>query len=191
MPETVTFETVTGLILAGGQGSRMGGADKGLVDYRGSPLVGHAITRLAPQVDAMIVSANRNIERYTAFGIPVVADLIPGYSGPLAGLHAGLHACRSPLLVCIPCDAPRFPNDLVARLTAALRQAPAAYAITRERSHPVFLACRRDLRDDLENYLKSGERRVGHWLQRAGATAVTFDDEAAFANFNEAGDLKA
>lgn len=189
MPSTFDRDSITGLILAGGQGSRMGGADKGLVEFRGRPLVEHAITRLAPQVDRLVISANRNTERYTALGAPVVADLTPDFPGPLAGLLAGLHACRTPRLVCVPCDVPRFPVDLAARLTAALDRAPAAYAVTPQREHPIFLACRIDVRKELEAALKAGDRRVGAWLAHIGAVPVSFDDEAAFANFNRREDL--
>lgn len=189
MHDAFDRQSITGLILAGGQGSRMGGADKGWVDYRGHPLVAHVLARLAPQVGPLLISANRNLERYAAFAAPVLTDALPGYPGPLAGLHAGLSACTTPRLVCVPCDAPLFSADLVARLSAALEWAPAAYAVTRVRRHPIFLACKRGVKDDLESYLMAGERRVGNWLERIGALAVEFEDEAEFANFNQADDL--
>lgn len=113
---------ITGLVLAGGLGRRMGGIDKGLQEFRGEPMVAQVIRRFAPQVDALIVNANQNIERYAAFGHPVVPDVITGYAGPLAGLHAGLNACRTPLLVTSPCDSPFLPLDLVARLHEALER---------------------------------------------------------------------
>ena len=182
-------DDITGLILAGGQGTRMGGADKGLVEFRGKPLIEYALTRLAPQVGRLVISANRNTERYAALGAPVVTDLMPDFPGPLAGLLAGLHACRTPRLVCVPCDVPRFPVDLAARLTAALDPAPAAYAVTPQREHPIFLACGVHVRKDLEATLKAGERRVGAWLAHIGAVPVSFDDETAFANFNRHVDL--
>ncbi|HMX17345.1 MAG TPA: molybdenum cofactor guanylyltransferase, partial [Rhodocyclaceae bacterium] len=111
---------VTGLVLAGGLGRRMGGADKGLLDYAGRALVAAAIERLRPQVGTLMVNANRNGEAYAAFGFPVLADAVAGFAGPLAGLQAGLAACTTPLLVTVPCDSPDAPRDLVARLGAAL-----------------------------------------------------------------------
>lgn len=177
---------ITGLILAGGQGSRMDGRDKGLENYRGRPLVEWAMERLQSQVNSLIISANRHQERYAAYGHPLVSDDLPDYPGPLAGLHAGLEACATPLLACIPCDTPHFPSDLVERLHAAMTQAsaPAAWACTNEGEHPVFLLCQKALAADLQSYLQQGERRVRGWLHRVGGVPVRFPNEKAFANFN-------
>lgn len=178
---------VDGLILAGGAGRRMGGEDKGLLTFNGRTLVAHAIARLRPQVEQLYLSANRNLPRYAALDFPVLTDLLPDLPGPLAGLHAGLAACNGDILVCVPCDTPGFPVDLVSRLIAGLSefpQAPATWAITAEREHPVFMACRRSVLPKLEDYLQRGERRVGGWLHEIGAVPVVFPDEAAFANFN-------
>ena len=175
---------VDGLILAGGEGRRMGGQDKGLLQYAGHTLVECAVARLQPQVQQLHLSANRNLPRYEALGFPVLTDLLPGLPGPLAGLHAGLNACSGEILVCVPCDTPQFPFDLVRRLLAGLGDAPAAWAATREREHPVFMACRRTALPKLEDYLQRGERRVSGWLKEIGAVPVMFPDESAFANFN-------
>lgn len=180
-------EGITGLILAGGQGSRMGGTDKGLLPLQGRPLAAWTLERLAPQVDRIVVSANRNIEEYAAFGHPVVSDADPGsYEGPLAGVLAGLLACATPLLAIVPCDAPRFPEDLVEKLAQALRdsQAPLAYAVTPVRTHPVFMLCRRKVLPALEDYLAQGHRKIAYWQDELGAVKVVFPDEPAFANFN-------
>jgi formate dehydrogenase major subunit len=193
---------VTGLVLAGGRGSRMGGVDKGLQPYRGRPLVAHVLERLAPQVGAVVVNANRNAEAYAAFGHPVVADAASEYAGPLAGFLAGLKACASPWLVTAPCDAPHLPADLVTRLAAAAldRGAPIALAATaepagpggaRRQPQPVFALLRRELADDLEAALAAGERKIDRWMARHGAVEVLFDDATAFFNANTAADLTA
>lgn len=183
---------VTGLILAGGEGRRMGGADKGLLDFRGKALVAHVVERLAPQVDALLISANRNPERYAALGYPVLGDDLPGYQGPLAGLRAGLAACATPWLVCCPCDCPQLPEDLVARLMAAAadKQAALAVAVTPAGMQPTFQLLRRELLPELDAYLAAGERRVGQWCRQRHAAEATFPDAAAFANLNSPEDLR-
>lgn len=176
---------ITGLILAGGRGARMGGADKGLADFRGRPLIDVVIERLAPQVDRILINANRNSDAYRACGCEVIADADPAsFSGPLAGLRAGLAACATPWLAAVPCDVPGFPRDLVARLQAGLAGADAAYAVTDSGAHPVFLLCRRELLDPLDAWLADGHRRMTAWLATVQARTVRFDDEAAFTNLN-------
>lgn len=185
------FAEVTGLILAGGLARRMHGNDKGLVALAGRPLVAHVIERFAPQVGPLLISANRNREDYAAFGHPVIADALPDYAGPLAGLHAALLACRTPLLATVPCDAPRLPEDLVARLRAELRTgaAPAAVAFAGERLQPTFMLCRREIFGELERYLGGGGRRIHTWLEGIGAVAVPFPDSNAFINVNTPSEL--
>lgn len=178
---------ITGLVLAGGLGRRMGGVDKGLVELDGQPMVAHVLARLAPQVDALLINANQNAERYGAFGHPVVPDRIEGYAGPLAGLHAGLAAASTPLLVTVPCDSPFLPLDLVARLRTALETANAQLAVakTGEQAQPVFSLVRRDVLDDLAQFLAGGGRKIDAWYARLAVVEVPFDDEAeAFANIN-------
>ncbi|MCQ9377644.1 molybdenum cofactor guanylyltransferase MobA [Methyloversatilis sp. XJ19-49] len=187
-------EAITGLVLAGGLGRRMGGIDKGLQAFRGEPMVAHVIRRFAPQVDALIVNANQNIERYAAFGHPVVPDVITGYAGPLAGLHAGLNACRTPLLVTSPCDSPFLPLDLVARLRDALEREGADLAVARtgERSHPVFSLVRRHVLPGLTDFLDGGGRKVDLWYSALKVVEVSFDDQPdAFANINTLNELAA
>lgn len=174
------------MVLAGGEGRRMGGADKGLQLLDGSPLVRHALDRLRPQVAALLVSANRNLDLYAAFGATVVADPIPGYPGPLAGLLAGLENARTRLVASVPCDSPDFPGDLVARLHEAVTAgAPAASVRAGGRSHPVFCLVPRSLAPALRTHLEGGGRRVLEWLRGVGAVEVDFGEDAApFANLN-------
>jgi molybdenum cofactor guanylyltransferase len=164
----------------------MGGQDKGLVELNGRPLVAWTLERLLPQVSTALISVNRNQDRYAGLGYPIVNDALPDYPGPLAGLHAGLVACSTPLLACVPCDTPNFPPNLVAKLLAAIMQqaAPAAWAATDEGEHPVFMVCKKDLATSLGDYLNQGGRRVRDWLKQAGAVPAWFPDEKAFVNLN-------
>jgi molybdenum cofactor guanylyltransferase len=188
----VMSEKITGVILAGGLGRRMGGADKGLLELCGRPLAAWVAERLAPQVDELLISANRNGERYAALGHRVVGDRIPGFAGPLAGLHAALEAAAHPLVVTAPCDSPFLPADLVFRLFSGLTAtgAEVAVALTGGRAHPVFCLCRRGVLPQLANYLASGERRMAGWYATLKVVEVAFDDEAeAFANINSRDEL--
>lgn len=183
---------VTGLVLAGGQGSRMGGADKGLAPFRGRTMVEHVIERFAPQVDELLVNANRNPGAYARFGHPVIADEIPGFAGPLAGFERGLAHARGRLVATVPCDSPFLPLDLVARLRAALERegAQVAFARTDGQSHPVFCLMRRDVHASLREFLASGQRKIDRWTAGLATVEVPFDDEAgAFANINTAEEL--
>lgn len=178
---------VTGLVLAGGMGRRMGGVDKGLLPFRGRPLVVHVLERLRPQVDELLVNANRETDTYARFGCPVIADAIGGYAGPLAGLHSGLSAARNELVVTVPCDSPLLPADLVVRLLQALQRADADLAVARtgDQPHPVFCLCRRALLPNLTAYLEAGGRKIDAWYASLKTVEVPFDDEAdAFANIN-------
>lgn len=184
-------EKVTGLILAGGLGRRMGGRDKGLQPFRGRPMAAWAIERLAPQVDRLLINANQNLEAYAAFGYPVVPDRIAGFAGPLAGLHTGLLACETPLLATAPCDSPFLPGNLVASLRAALEAAGADLAVARtgEQPHPVFSLVRREVLDGLTAYLEAGGRKVDAWYAALEVVEVPFPDERAFANINTLDEL--
>jgi molybdopterin-guanine dinucleotide biosynthesis protein A len=183
---TTDRSSVTGLILAGGLATRMGGGEKALLDCGGRPLLAHVRERLAPQVASLLINANREHTRYRTFGLPLVADVIADHPGPLAGLHAGLLACGTPLLTTAPCDAPLLPLDLVARLRAALAvsDAPAAVAETSEGLQPTFILCRREAADSIAAYLAENQRSVHGWLERIGAVRVRFRDTGAFRNIN-------
>jgi len=180
-------DKITGVILAGGLGRRMGGTDKGLQELRGQPMVHWVIERLAPQVDELLINANQNGERYAAFGHRVVPDQIPDFAGPLAGLHAALAAATHPLVATAPCDSPFLPADLVFRLFSALTVANADLAVARtfDQSHPVFCLCRREVLPHLTEFLESGGRKVDRWYSTLQVVEVAFDDEAeAFENIN-------
>ena len=185
---------VTGLVLAGGMGRRMGGVDKGLVELDGRPMIAHVLARLAPQVGDVLVNANQNVERYGAFGYRVVPDVLGGFAGPLAGLHAGMTAARSAFVVTVPCDSPFLPMDLVARLGAALERAGAQLAVARtfDQPHPVFAFVRRDVLPSLAAFLEGGGRKIDAWYGALAVVEVNFDDEAdAFRNINTAEELAA
>lgn len=184
---------IAGVILAGGLGRRMGGADKGLVDYRGRPLVAHAVERLAPQVDELFINANRNADRYGAFGARVIPDRDRAFLGPLAGLSAALHETACDQVVSVPCDSPALPGDLVRRLGDGLQAAGADVAVARAagRLHPVFCLVRREVLATLDPYLAAGGRRVEEWVRSERWTAVDFDDDPdGFRNINTPEDLQ-
>ncbi|HXE37140.1 MAG TPA: molybdenum cofactor guanylyltransferase MobA [Azonexus sp.] len=180
-------DKITGVILAGGLGRRMGGIDKGLQELRGQPLVHWVVERLAPQVDELLINANQNGERYAAFGHRVVPDQIPDFAGPLAGLHAALSAATHPLVATAPCDSPFLPADLIARLFAALTAAQADLAVARtfDQPHPVFCLCKREVLPHLTEFLAGGGRKIDRWYSTLNIVEVAFDDEAdAFENIN-------
>ncbi len=183
---------ICGLVLAGGQGRRMGGVDKGLQPLRGRPLMQHVIDRLRPQVDTVLINANQNLARYAEFECPVVPDRVGGFAGPLAGLDAGLHATNAPFIVTVPCDSPFLPDDLVSRLATARSAIDADVAVARTgtQSHPVFaLVCTR-VRPHLADFLARGERKIDAWYASLTVVEVAFDDEAdAFANINTRAEL--
>jgi molybdenum cofactor guanylyltransferase len=182
---------VSGIVLAGGQGRRMGGVDKGLQQLRGKPMVEWVLARLAPQVAEIIVNANQNIQTYERYGHRVVSDEIAGFAGPLAGLHAGLKACAHPLVVTVPCDSPFLPSDLVSRLTDSLGENQLAVAKTGEQPHPVFALMKRQVRESLEAFLAAGGRKIDAWYAALKVVEVSFDDEAdAFRNINTLEELR-
>lgn len=189
-------EQVTGLVLAGGRGSRMGGVDKGLQNHQGLPLALHALLRLQPQVGHTMVNANRNLGAYEAFGVPVWPDALPDYPGPLAGFLAGLEHCETPYLVTVPCDTPQFPADLVQRLGRALlaEDAEIAIAATVEdgqlQPQPVFCLMRASLMDSLVAFVQGGQRKIDRWTGQHRCATVVFDDADAFFNANTADELQ-
>ena len=192
----IPAEHITGLVLAGGRGSRMGGVDKGLQNHLGIPLALHAMQRLSPQVGAVMISANRHLDAYASFGVPVWPDAMADHPGPLAGFLAGLEHCTTPYLVTVPCDTPNFPTDLVARLAAGLisQDAQIAIAATREAEgvqlQPVFCLMASGLKDSLTEFIASGQRKVERWTALHRCATVVFDDAAAFANANTSEELQ-
>jgi molybdenum cofactor guanylyltransferase len=191
----IAADQITGLILAGGRGSRMGGVDKGLQNHHGMPLALHALLRLGMQVGHTMINANRNLGAYEAFGVPVWPDPVGDYAGPLAGFLAGLERCETPLMLTVPCDTPNFPDDLVARLAAALdaQNADLAYAVTfedgREQRQPVFCLLKRELSESLVTFLHGGGHKIDAWFAQHRAVPVRFDDASAFFNANTMAEL--
>lgn len=193
-------QLITGLILAGGRGTRMGTVDKGLQVFRGSPMAMHAFLRLSPQVGEIIINANQHLAAYAAFGAKVWPDKIDGFAGPLAGLQTGLHHCKTPYLVSVPCDSPFLPADLVERLSNALisEQADVAVAVTIEsngetvakQAHPVFSLMKSSVLTHLNDFLDQGGRKVDTWYASLNIVEVVFDDVAAFRNINTLQDLR-
>jgi molybdopterin molybdotransferase len=189
-------ESISGLILAGGRGTRMGSVDKGLQAFGGTTMAAQVLARLAPQVGAMAINANRNLATYAALGVPVWADETSGFPGPLAGLQAGLRHCATPYLLSAPCDSPFLPADLAARLHAGLVAADAdlAVAVTEENGqrqvHPVFCLLKAGLEPVLSAYLAEGGRRMDGWYGRVKVAEVLFDDADAFRNINTLDELQ-
>jgi molybdopterin-guanine dinucleotide biosynthesis protein A len=167
----------------------MGGVDKGLVPLKGRPMAEHVIERLRPQVGAVLINANRNLERYAALGCPVVPDRAGGFLGPLAGMASGMATAGTPYVVTAPCDSPFIGADLVARLASALAREDADIAVAHdgERTHPVFLLLRRDLLDDLDAFLAAGGRKIDLWFARHRLALADFHNcPEAFVNINDA-----
>ncbi len=196
---------ITGIVLAGGRGSRMGGVDKGLQLYNGTALAKHAIEQLQPQVGHLLINANRNLDIYQAWGSPVSADVlmdgITDFAGPLAGFLIGLQHCKTPYLMTVPCDTPRFPSDLVRRLADALSQQDADIAMVSSpdeegvlRHQPVFCLMKRELVASLKAFTDAGGRKIGAWAAQHKLARVNFnevsDDPKAFYNANTLEDLQ-
>lgn len=195
---------ITGVVLAGGRGSRMGGVDKGLQLYDDTPLAKHAIQRLRPQVGNLLVNANRNLETYKTWGsavdAEVVVDGLADFAGPLAGFLVGLQQCKTSFLMTVPCDTPRFPSDLVARLSEALVQHDADIAMASSpdeegilRHQPVFCLMKQTLLESLKVFTDADGRKIGAWVELQKLVRVNFnethDDPKAFYNANTLEDL--
>lgn len=188
----MTRDDITGLILAGGRGSRMGGVDKGLQNYQGMPMALHAVMRLSPQVGQLMINANRNLAAYESFGVPVWPDALPDFAGPLAGFLAGLERCETACMVTVPCDSPLFPQDLVERLAHALEAADAEIAMARtgDQVQPVFTLMKASLLGSLVRFTQSGGRKIDLWTALHRTVEVNFDDESAFFNANTLDELR-
>ncbi len=199
-----TPSAITGLILAGGRGSRMGGVDKGLQNFRGLPLALQTLMRLQLQshpLQEVLINANRNLSAYESLGVPVWPDSIDGFAGPLAGFLTGLERCETPLLLTVPCDTPLFPLDLVARLAQAMdsqdtdmAMAAAPEADGAVRPQPVFCLLKIDLLESLVKFTQSGGRKIDAWTAQHRCAIVPFDGPGdspqAFANANTLAELQ-
>ena len=177
-PLTYPRDAVTGVILAGGRGSRMGGVDKGLVEVAGRAMVEHVLAAVEPQAGAMAINANRSADRYARYGHPVIADRLDGYQGPLAGMASALAAAATEFVLVVPCDSPLVAPALGPRLHAALaaRNANVAVAHDGERMHPVFVLLRRSALSGLEDFLARGERKIDRWFAEEATEVVDFSD---------------
>ncbi|MBB3331050.1 molybdopterin-guanine dinucleotide biosynthesis protein A [Halomonas campaniensis] len=181
----ITQDELTGMILAGGQGRRMGGRDKGLVTFAGRPLVAHVRQRLEGRVREVLINANRHLDDYRPLADRVIVDAETGYQGPLMGIYSGLRAATTPWLLVVPCDTPALPADLVERLVAGLGDGDIAVADDGERLHPVVALIRTSLADDLAAALAAGERKIDRWYARHAWRRVDVSDcPEAFANLN-------
>ncbi|MBL0148379.1 MAG: molybdenum cofactor guanylyltransferase MobA [Ideonella sp.] len=193
---SIPTEQITGVVLAGGRGSRMGGVDKGLQNHLGLPMALHALMRLQLQVGPAMVNANRNLAAYESMGVPVWPDAVADHPGPLAGFLTALEHCETPYLVTVPCDTPNFPLDLVQRLADALEQADAdiAMAETLEQGvsqrQPVFCLMKASLMESLVKFIHDGQRKIDRWTAGHRCVAVRFDDADAFFNANTLDELQ-
>lgn len=190
--ETADPAQVTGVILAGGRGRRMGGRDKGLVELQGRTLVEHVLAGLRPQVGRILINANRNRERYATYGEPLVADALEGFQGPLAGVAAAMQAARTPWILTVPCDAPRVPPDLLARLARALAREGAELAVAHDgqRLQPLHALLAVALHASLQAFLEAGGREVHRWCARHRTAVADFSDRPELLrNLNTPGDL--
>ncbi|MDZ4099157.1 MAG: molybdenum cofactor guanylyltransferase MobA [Methylophilaceae bacterium] len=185
--------SITGIILAGGLARRMGGIDKGLVQFAGKPMVAHVIDRLKPQVNDILINANREIAQYAALGFQVISDEIEGFAGPLAGLHKGMSVASQPFVLTVPCDSPFLPTDLAERLMADLLANAADVTVAKigTQAQPVFCLCKTSLKNHLESFLQSGGRKIDTWYGTLNVIEVAFDDKPeAFANINTIEELQ-
>lgn len=179
--------SITGVILAGGRASRMGGVDKGLMALTGKPLIEHVSARLAPQINELLINANRNLERYADLGYHVVSDAQANYSGPLAGMLSGLRVATTDYILSVPCDCPFVPEDLAERMMQELVRANARLCIPYDgiRIQPTFALISRSLLGDIQAYLDSGQRKVGDWVMLHQPALADFSDQPlAFVNIN-------
>ncbi|MEW8693351.1 MAG: molybdenum cofactor guanylyltransferase MobA [Candidatus Thiodiazotropha endolucinida] len=182
-----TQPAVTAVILAGGRGRRMGGEDKGLIELNGRPLVQHVISAIQPQVATILINANRNQERYAAFGYPVIADSLLDYQGPLAGFIAAMQAVETEDMLTLPCDGPLVPPDLVERLYEARQSAGADIAVAHDgdRLQPVYALIPKRLADSLQRYLDRGDRKIDLWYEEHRVAHADFSDiPRTFINVN-------
>ncbi len=185
-------EQISAIVLAGGRGQRMQNRDKGLLKWRGRTLLQHCLARIAPQVDDIVLSCNRNLAAYQRYGYPVVQDQLTGFQGPLAGIHAALPACKATLVFVCPCDCPLLPANVVERLWQALHaeKADIAIAYDGERAQSLVMLLRTQCAHGLAAYLASGARSVHSWQQRQRYCFVDFSSQRdAFANFNDNSEL--
>lgn len=182
---------VTGVVLAGGKASRMGGQDKGLMLLDGKPLWQHVYDRLHPQVSSVVISANRNLNTYQESGLPVISDTLSDFPGPLAGMLSVMQQLPDEWFLFCPCDTPFIPEDLFARLDIDRFQAPVVWVHDGDRDHPAVALAHRSLASKISDYLIRGDRRVMVFMREVGGHSVDFSDiKSAFRNINTLEDLQ-
>ena len=193
----ILSKDITGLILAGGRAQRMGGIDKGLIPFHNKPLIESAIAKLKPQVQMIVINANRNITKYAGYGYPVIMDETPDFSGPLAGFSVGLKACKTPYLLTSPCDSPLLPNNLAELLSTEMERGDfqLVYASSKEAdgkvwAQPVFCLMHANLQDSLTSFLLKGDLKIDRWFKELRSSTVIFNDPQVFANVNTPEELK-
>lgn len=192
---------ITGLILAGGRGMRMGQVNKGLQELNGKTMVAHVIEKLLPQVSTILINANQDLDRYAEYGFPVITDTIADYAGPLAGLESALSQCQTKYLLSTPCDSPFLPSDLASRLASAMTRdgSQLAVPITHElfegklekQIQPVFCLLERNLHESLADFLKNGGRKISDWFDQLRISEVVFENHDEFSNINTKAELAA
>jgi molybdopterin-guanine dinucleotide biosynthesis protein A len=180
----INKESICGVILAGGQGKRMGGHDKGLVNYHGQPLIEQIINRLKPQLDTLMINANRHLDQYQSYGLPVFTDQWNDYRGPLAGIASAIHHTESEYLLFTPCDTPHLPTDLVQRLIATLDDSKITIVRSPSGLQPLCCLLHRSLADNLDDYLEQGGRRVQEWVTQQNCRYCDYESDEPFANIN-------
>jgi len=185
---------ITGIILAGGRARRMGGQDKGLIQLARKPMIEYVLNAIEPQVDAIIINANRNQKVYGKYGFTVVADQIEDYCGPLAGMASGLQAAKTPFVVTVPCDSPLIPDDLVQKLYSTLQDEDAEIctALSNGRLQPVFTLMKSKLLNSMLDFLNNGERKIDKWFEKHRLAIADFSEQPeTFININSAEELAA
>ncbi len=185
MPEN--HRSITGVIVAGGRGSRLGGREKGLLEVAGRPMIEYVIATLQPQVEELLLNVNRELDRYRSFGLRIIPDPSPDYLGPLAGMAAALEQSANDLVLTVPCDAPLLPDDLAVRLRTELERTKAGLCVPHdgERLQPSFLLLRRTLLSSIREFLAGGDRKLLLWIESQNPAIADFSDRRpAFFNVN-------
>jgi molybdenum cofactor guanylyltransferase len=189
----ISIDDITGVILAGGQARRMEGQDKGLVLLNEKPMIEYVIETLEPQVSNLLINANRNHDKYSAYGFKVVSDELSGYCGPLAGMASSLNSIKTSYMLTVPCDTPFIPNDLVQRLITSLETEDADISVAHngERMQPVFCLMKKELMSSMNDFLSQGERKIDKWFKQHALAITDFSDiPKTFDNLNTIEDIK-